>query len=271
MIPFKIAKTGKALFDALKAGDWKTFAKKILDTVLSIPSLFRALLSPYNILKSLKAIASIPVFGLVKFIYWPISVLDSLVGTWDLGKRGKTLHVLRTGSKNLESRDTAIAELDRLKKLNLKDVVEQLEVSEQCKVAEKIDTLRARLVAKEPTALQDTKEFYAKMKKRATLTLTLKVFHLAMAIASIVVVAFSLFTPFAPAAFGLAFAALEVGMFAVWAGKKLFLKNDIFDPNAKNLAQKSVTWMKDKAVKFKNLAQYIFKPTPGCVSAPVVR
>ncbi len=267
MIPFKIAKLGKMFGAALKARDWKAFGRTVLDTLAFIPSVvLTVVVSPYQILKSLKAIGTIQAFGVLNTVLWPFSIIEGLLDTWELGKQSKSFHVIRTGAKNLNNEESAVIELDRLKKLDLKEVGKQLEVSKQCKIAEKIDTLRERLLNKEPEALKDTKEFYAKMKKRAALTLSLKVVSLVLTITTIVLSAILLFTPVSPAALGVALGVIGLTAFCMWAGKRLFLKDDIFDPTAKNLAQRSVTWIKDHADKFHKTVQYIFNPKASCMA-----
>ncbi len=258
LLPFRIAQFGEAIAKALKAKDWKTFGRTILDALTDIPALAFSVLTPFNLAKALKVIGSVPVFPGLSEALWGFGALKGALDIYDLGKHGRIFHIIRTGKKNLETEESAVQELDRLKTLNSEDVTKQLDLAKKINLVEKIDTLRGRLLNKEPGALRDTKEFYAKMHGRVKTTFSLSVVNLAFTITSIVLGALLLFTPLAPAAIAIALGAVGISSIAFSLGKQLFLKSDIFDPNAKSPAQKAVSWVKDKAVKLHQGIQYVF-------------
>ncbi len=228
LIPFKIANFAKTVFTAVQARDWSTALHLTLNAVSVIPSVVKAILLPYKYLATLGVVAKVQAFKVFNVLFWPFSVLRCALEAWDLGSQAKSFQVIQAGVKNLNNIETAYFELGRLKRLDFKVIREQLEVSKECKIAERIDALRTSLLNKEPGALKDTKEFYAKMRERAALMLSLNVVSLALTIASVALHALLFFTAIAPALLGLALGVIGLTAFGVWAGKYLFLNEEIF-------------------------------------------
>lgn len=235
LIPFEIVRFGNKVSKILTAEAWAACGRASLDAFADISVIVSKIVAPYKLLKALDVIGSVPMIPFLNLIALPCTLTRVGLDIWDMKLKGRTFSVIRSGASNLEDNDTAIAQLEELKKADLKEVASHLELSpKQCKVAEIVNNLQIRLQNRDEGALEETKEFYAKLKNRATLTYSLSLVDTTLNIASLAINIVLLPIPFAPtAALGFASASMGLGRFGIWAGKGLLMKDDIFNPDAK--------------------------------------
>ncbi len=243
LLPFEIAKFGTKVSKALNADNWGTFVRSVLDSVAGVKSFLSQIVSPFKLLKTFNIIKDAPKIPFLDVIALPCSALGTALGIWDLIGKGRTFSVIRSGSQSLDTHENAMSALNELKKRDIKEIEKTLELSKSANLASRVDGLIKRLESKDESVLVDVEEFYSKLKGRATLTLSLEVFTTALSVGGLVINALLLFTPINVLALGIGTGALSLTSFTVWAGKQLFMREDIFDPKAMNNAE----WIYDKA------------------------
>ena len=231
-VPFKIKRIFEQCIASIFAKSISGCIRSSLEAVAEVGATFGTVINSLNVLKSVKVITDAPHIPFLNFILLPFIGLKTVFDSWDLIKTIKTFWVIRGGVSNREEA------IEKLKALKVDEAKESLRLSEQCKLAEKVDSLMKKLQKGKAGALDEARAFYEKMQGRAGLQLSISIARTACTIMSFVGEILLAAVPFIPFIGSSLMALGGLGYTSISVIVAFFVKDDIFDKKAHTLASK---------------------------------
>ena len=240
-LPLKIQSVFQRCYDAIKTNRVTKYIYTALDVIADLGFMIDGALSAFDVMEKFKWIAKAPIIPFFEYVLLPCSTIMTGLRGWDLFKMSKTFWVIQGGSPTTK-RDALIA-LKKLHNHGVDDIEENLGLSEQCKLANRVDSLMQGIRKNKPAALKKVQEFYATMKERATLKLSLSVARMAASVTSLAGQILLLAVPYLPVVGGVMAAVGGIVSYGFETGETLFVKDDIFNKKAKCLAGRIKDWL----------------------------